>query len=100
MDLFEKCHTFVAGLSPQRIVNMIVDNGSSYTVTFEGIGWFSTARQTVTPDLVGQRFVLNRELAPLQHRYWFWRLHRRRYSIRRCRSRGTTPVPAIAHRAR
>jgi Domain of unknown function (DUF4157)/Calpain family cysteine protease len=54
------CYLFAAlaaivTTSPQRIVNMIVDNGSSYTVTFEGIGWFSTARQTVTPDFAKQR---------------------------------------------
>jgi hypothetical protein len=36
---------------PQRIVNMIRDNGNgTYTVTFKGIGVFSSAKQTVTAD--------------------------------------------------
>ena len=37
--------------NPQRIVDMIKDNGDgTYTVTFKGIGFWSSATQTVTAD--------------------------------------------------
>jgi hypothetical protein len=37
--------------NPQRIVDMIKDNGNgTYTVTFKGIGFWSSATQTVTAD--------------------------------------------------
>jgi Domain of unknown function (DUF4157)/Calpain family cysteine protease len=52
------CYLFAAmaaiiDTDPQKIVNMIVDHGdNSYTVTFEGIGFFSSAEQKVTADFV------------------------------------------------
>jgi hypothetical protein len=41
----------IVNTDPQNIVNMIVDNGDdTYTVTFKGIGFFSSAEQKVTSD--------------------------------------------------
>jgi Domain of unknown function (DUF4157)/Calpain family cysteine protease len=41
----------IVNTNPQNIVNMIVDHGDdSYTVTFKGIGFFSSAEQKVTAD--------------------------------------------------
>jgi hypothetical protein len=43
----------IVNTNPQQIVNMIHDNGDgTYTVTFEGIGFFSPAQQTVSADFV------------------------------------------------
>jgi hypothetical protein len=46
----------IVSADPQKIVNMIQDNGNgTYTVTFRGIGFFSSAEQTVSADFtVGQ----------------------------------------------
>jgi hypothetical protein len=41
----------IVNTNPQNIVNMIKDNGDgTYTVTFKGIGFFSSAEQTVSAD--------------------------------------------------
>jgi hypothetical protein len=41
----------IVNANPGLIRSMIRDNGNgTYTVTFEGIGWFSSAQQTVTAD--------------------------------------------------
>ncbi|HBL13670.1 MAG TPA: hypothetical protein DD379_20185 [Cyanobacteria bacterium UBA11162] len=41
----------IVNTNPQQIVNMIQDNGNgTYTVTFKGIGFFSSAKQTVSAD--------------------------------------------------
>jgi hypothetical protein len=41
----------IVNANPDQIRLMIRDNGNgTYTVTFEGIGWFSSAQQTVTAD--------------------------------------------------
>jgi hypothetical protein len=41
----------IVNTNPQQIVNMIKDNGNgTYTVTFKGIGFFSSAEQTVSAD--------------------------------------------------
>lgn len=46
--LFASLATIV-NTNPQKIVNMIKDNGNgTYTVTFAGLGFFSTAEQTVS----------------------------------------------------
>jgi hypothetical protein len=43
----------IVNTHPQQIVDMIRDNGNgTYTVTFEGIGFFSSAEQTVSADFV------------------------------------------------
>jgi len=46
----------IVNTNPQQIVDMIQDNGNgTYTVTFRGIGFFSSAKQTVSADFaVGQ----------------------------------------------
>jgi hypothetical protein len=43
----------IVNTNPRKIVDMIKDNGNgTYTVTFEGIGFFSSAKQTVSADFV------------------------------------------------
>jgi hypothetical protein len=46
----------IVNANPQQIVNMIRDNGNgTYTVTFKGIGFFTSAEETVSADFtVGQ----------------------------------------------
>lgn len=52
------CYVFAAmaaivNADPQRIRNMIKDNGNgTYTITFAGTGWFSADSQTVSADFV------------------------------------------------
>jgi hypothetical protein len=43
----------IVNTNPQQIVEMIHDNGNgTYTVTFKGIGFWSSAKQTVSADFV------------------------------------------------
>lgn len=57
----------IVNSNPQRIVDMIRDNGNgTYTVTFKGIGFFSSAEQTVSADFtIGQHGNVTRALWPL-----------------------------------